>query len=140
MKMTAEEIVKVYKADPRRETMLQLAHENECTMHEIGEFLKNAAAEQKPADDKKPARSPKSRKKSGTKATKKDKEKKVILKVEPAPQQMPENESKKERLPKIIQDILYKRLELIREKRRYLIDSLDEINDEEDEITRFLRG
>lgn len=44
MKMTAEEIVKIYKSDPSKETMQQLAIDNDCTLKDIGEFLKAAAA------------------------------------------------------------------------------------------------
>lgn len=43
MKMTAEEIVKAYNADRSRENMQRIADENGCTLHEIGEFLKDAA-------------------------------------------------------------------------------------------------
>lgn len=142
--MTAEEIVKAYKADPSRENMLQLAHDNECTLHEMGEFLKQAATPEKPAEKKKAGRPPKNKKMTGTEATKKDKEKKVMLKMEPAPEEMREGELKEKEtkniIPPVIQSILFTRLECIREKRRILIESLDAINDEEDEIMKFLRG
>lgn len=43
MKMSAEEIVKAYNADRSRENMQRIADENGCTLHEIGEFLKDSA-------------------------------------------------------------------------------------------------
>lgn len=46
MRMTAEEIVKVYNENPTRETMERIAEKNECSIQEIGEFLKNTAKEQ----------------------------------------------------------------------------------------------
>ena len=54
MKMTAEEIVEMYNKNPTRETMEQIAARNECSIQEIGEFLKNTAKEQE--ERKKPGR------------------------------------------------------------------------------------
>lgn len=68
MKMTAEEILKIYKSDPTKETMKQLALDNECTIADIGLFLKEAADKQKAEADKtetakrKPGRPPKAEK------------------------------------------------------------------------------
>lgn len=59
MKMTAEEILEMYNADRSRETMEIIAAMNDCTIKEVGEFLKKAAKEQ---PKKKPGRKPKSEK------------------------------------------------------------------------------
>lgn len=87
MKETAEQIVKRYKADPSRENMQQIALDNDCTMQEIGEFLKDAATPKK-----KPGR-PKSkeaseRKKIPSEAIKKRKNEKVSNKSDSVERKM----------------------------------------------------
>ena len=47
MKDSIEQIVARYKADPSSENMRQIAIDNGCTMHEIGQMLKDAAAPKK---------------------------------------------------------------------------------------------
>lgn len=148
MKMTAEEILKSYNADPSRENMIQLAHDNECTLQEIGQFLKDAAAENERPEEKPkkkkggwPKGQPRKRKNvTEAEAPKKDNADEVMIKNEEKEEKTGSEEIQKRDIPKVIYDILMARLNLLRDKRRFLIDSLDEINDEEDEITRFLRG
>lgn len=47
MKMTAEEIVEMYDKDRTRDCMQRIADLNDCTIKEVGEFLKNAAQPKK---------------------------------------------------------------------------------------------
>lgn len=117
MKMTAEEIVKIYKSDPSRETMQQLAIDNDCTMREIGEFLKAAAKKteeiqqdaEKPAEEKKGPGRPKKTK-------------------EPKPKELPE----------YVKATLEARLNALNENRQILLTSLERVNREAEEITNFL--
>lgn len=118
MKMTAEEIVKIYKSDPSRETMQQLAIDNDCTMKDIGEFLKAAAtakteeiqqAAEKPAEEKKGPGRPKKTK-------------------EPKPKELPE----------YVRATLEARLKALNENRQILMTSLERVNREAEEITNFL--
>lgn len=118
MKMTAEEIVKIYKSDPSRETMQQLAIDNDCTMKDIGEFLKAAAAAkteeiqqaaEKPAEEKKGPGRPKKTK-------------------EPKPKELPE----------YVRATLEARLNALNENRQILMTSLERVNREAEEITNFL--
>ncbi len=62
MNWTAAEIVEAYQKDPSKANMVRIARENNCTLEEIGNFLKNAAVKRKPGRPKK----------SGSETTKKD--------------------------------------------------------------------
>lgn len=116
MKMTAEEIVKIYKSDPSRETMQQLAIDNDCTIKDIGEFLK-AAATQKPAEA--PERE---KKKAGRPKGSSNKEK----------------SKKPKELPEYVKAALEARLQTLNENRQILLTSLERVNTEAEEITSFL--
>ena len=122
MKMTAEEIVKIYKSDPSKETMQQLAIDNNCTLKDIGEFLKAAAAAkteeiqkaaEKPAEEKKGPGRPKGSA---------NKEKPV----------------KPKELPEYVKANLEARLNSLNDNRQILLTSLERVNREAEEITNFL--
>lgn len=127
MKMTAEEIVKIYKSDPSRETMQQLAIDNDCTMKDIGEFLKAAATAKKTEeimqDAEKPAEAPaEEKKKPGRPKGSANKEKTV----------------KPKELPEYVRATLEARLQSLNENRQILLTSLERVNREAEEITNFL--
>lgn len=135
MKMTAEEIVKIYKADPSRETMLQLARDNECTLKDIGEFLKDAATPKK-----KPGRPRKKPKNEVCDTTKKDKNKKVVLKVDSATQEMRAEETSKKEIPEEIKTILLDRYNILEARAETHMIALRAINEEQKAISSFLWG
>lgn len=85
MKMEADEIVALYKANPTRETMQKIAKANDCTIHEVGEFLRDCA--NKSQEVKKRRGRPKkdkaqSRNSTSTQKTKKDNSEKTEIKNE----------------------------------------------------------
>ena len=127
MKMTAEEIVKIYKSDPSRETMQQLAIDNDCTMKDIGEFLKAAATSKKTEeimqDAVKTAEAPaEEKKKPGRPKGSANREKTV----------------KPKELPEYVRATLEARLNALNENRQILLTSLERVNREAEEITNFL--
>lgn len=79
MKMSAREIFSEYNKDRSRENMQRIADMNGCTLHEVGEFLKNAATPEK----KKPGRP----KKLSSEPTKKDEESNTSNIIEPLPEE-----------------------------------------------------
>lgn len=126
MKMTAEEIVKIYKSDPSKETMQQLAIDNDCTMKDIGEFLKAAATAKKteeimqnPITAEAPAEE---KKKPGRPKGSTNREKTV----------------KPKELPEYVRATLEARLQSLNENRQILLTSLERVNREAEEITNFL--
>lgn len=119
MKMTAEEIVKIYKSDPSKETMQQLAIDNDCTLKDIGEFLKAAATAKKTEEIMQDAEAPAEEKK-GPGRPKKTKE--------PKPKELPE----------YVKATLEARLNALNENRQILLTSLERVNREAEEITNFL--
>ena len=112
MKMTAEEIVKIYKSDPSKETMQQLAIDNDCTLKDIGEFLKEAAA-------------------AKTEKTQQAAEK-------PAEEKKGPGRPKKTKEPEYVKATLEARLKTLNENRQILLTSLERVNREAEEITKFL--
>lgn len=141
MKMTAEEIVKIYKADPSRETMLQLARDNECTLKDIGEFLKDAATpKKKPGRPKGSGRGKKTPKNEVCDTTKKDKNKKVVLKVDSATQEMRAEETSKKEIPEEIKTILLDRYNILEARAETHMIALRAINEEQKAISSFLWG
>lgn len=139
MKMTAEEIVKRYKADPTRETMLQLAHENDCTIKEIGEFLKDAAA-RKLGRPKGSGRGKKKPKNEECETTIKDTNKKVTPKMDSLEEEMRPEETSKNDIPEEIKNILLDRYNLLEGRAEAHMIALREINEEQKAISSFLWG
>lgn len=122
MKMTAEEIVKIYKSDPSKETMQQLAIDNDCTLKDIGEFLKAAAAA-KTEETQQAAEAPaEEKKKPGRPKGSTNREKSV----------------KPKELPEYVRATLEARLNALIENRQILLTSLERVNREAEEITNFL--
>lgn len=147
MKMTAEEIVKSFKEDSSRENMQRLADENECSLHDIGEFLKEEAAKNTPAADKKKAgwpkgkkRGPKPQKVSEKETTLNNTNEKVEIKVESREAEMRDEKEFKKDIPEAVKRILITRLNILNEKQKVHIEALDEISAEREEIARFLWG
>ena len=123
MKMTAEEIVKIYKSDPSKETMQQLAIDNDCTIKDIGEFLKAAAAAKKTEEIMQAAEAPaEEKKKPGRPKGSTNREKSV----------------KPKELPEYVKATLEARLQSLNENRQILLTSLERVNREAEEITNFL--
>ena len=79
MNWTAAEIVEAYQKDPSKANMVRIARENNCTLEEIGNFLKNAAVKRKPGRPKK----------SGSETTKKDENEKTPIKSDSIPVEKP---------------------------------------------------
>lgn len=117
MKMTAEEIVKVYKNNPTGETMKQLAIANNCTIADIGHYLKEEAAKKEVE-----ASSAEEKKKPGRPKGSANKEKTVKPKA----------------LPEYVKATLEARLADLNQNRQILQDSLERVNREAEEITNFL--
>lgn len=123
MKMTAEEIVKIYKSDPSKETMQQLAIDNDCTLKDIGEFLKAAATAKKTEEIMQDAGAPaEEKKKPGRPKGSTNREKSV----------------KPKELPEYVRATLEARLNALIENRQILLTSLERVNREAEEITNFL--
>lgn len=123
MKMTAEEIVKIYKSDPSKETMQQLAIDNDCTLKDIGEFLKAAATAKKTEEIMQDAEAPaEEKKKPGRPKGSTNREKSV----------------KPKELPEYVRATLEARLNALIENRQILLTSLERVNREAEEITNFL--
>lgn len=117
MKMTAEDIVKVYKNNPTKETMEQLALANDCTIADIGHYLKEEAT-------KKEAKTSftEEKKKPGRPKGSANKEKTV----------------KPKELPEYVRATLEARLQSLNENRQILLNSLERVNKEAEELTSFL--
>lgn len=113
MKMTAEEITKAYKSDPTKETMRQLALDNECSIADIGLFLKEAADKQKAET----AKTETAKKKPGRPA----KAEKLL---------------KPKELPEPVRAALESRIAVLDQNKQILLTSLEKVEDE----ARVLRG
>lgn len=140
MKMTAEEIAKRYKEDPSRDNMQQLAKENGCSLQEVGQFLKDAAEKENKRKPGRPKKDPQSGKKPHGGALKIDTEKKLSIKSELDSAKMSAEKEPKKEIPEAVRRTLMNRLELLAEKQRGLIASLEAVNEEREEISRFLWG
>lgn len=130
MKMTAEEIVKAYNSDRSRENMQHIADENGCTIHEIGEFLKNAADN---PQKKRPGR-PKKLKADGTL---KDKTKNVRPKVKPIEEELRPHTYL---IPPVLETLAKEKIEEFRRKADFFKTKAMEAEIEADELQDFLNG
>lgn len=133
MKMTAEEILEAYNRDISHANMQRIADENGCTIKEIGEFLKAAAAE---PQKKKPGR-PKGRKNTQTDATKKDVSKQTCNKVEPLPDEL---RAKKYLIPPVIESISLEKIDEYRRLAKIHLDEAKRLELEANELQDFLNG
>lgn len=130
MKMTAEEIVKLYNANPCHETMEKIAKANECSIHDVGAFLKSVA---ETPEKRKPGRP----KKPSTDSTKKDESEKSEIKNE-------SDEVKKHPhtylIPDQIYDITKTKIEELRRMGRFHADKAEEYFMTANECEDFLNG
>ena len=117
MKMTAEDIVKVYNNNPCRKTMEQLALANNCTIADIGHYLKEEAAKKEAETS-----STEEKKKPGRPKGSANKEKTM----------------KPKELPEYVRATLEARLQSLNENRQILLNSLERVNKEAEELTNFL--
>ena len=137
MKMTAQEILDMYNQNRSRETMEKIAALNDCTIKEVGEFLKNAASQPK----KKPGRPKKDKSEvsnlSSSEDTLKDKAEEESIKVE-----LPSD--KKPRRSYLIPELVVEATkEKIREYKRmaeFHEKKMEEYNLQVGELEDFLRG
>ena len=130
MKMTAEEILAMYNEDRSRENMKKIADLNNCTMHEVGEFLKAAADTPK---KRKPGRP----KKPGSKSTKNNKMDNSRKKVEPLPE---EKRPKTYLIPEIVETMAKEKIEEFRRKAEFFRTKAQEEDLRADELQDFLNG
>lgn len=130
MKMTAEEIVSMYNQDKSRSNMRKIAELNGCTIHEVGEFLKNAASQ---PTKRKPGR-PKS---SSTRKTKKDTKSKTRNKVEPLPDEL---RPKTYIIPPLVESLTKSKIEELRRRSEYFENEAKRLGLEADELQDFLNG
>lgn len=129
MKDSIEQIVAKYKADPSKENLRQIAIDNGCTMHEIGQMLKDAAAPKK--------KSPGRPKKPSSDTTKKNTKEKASIKDDSNEGEM---HAKKYLIPQIIESITKEKIAELLRLQEIHINKAKELELEIDELKDFLSG
>lgn len=128
MKDSIEQIMERYKADPSSENMRQIAIDNGCTMHEIGQMLKAAASKKKsPGRPKKPS-SDTTKKNTKEKASSKD------------GSDEGEMHAKKYLIPQIIESITKEKIDELTRLKEIHEYKAKELELEIDELKDFLSG
>lgn len=127
MNWTAAEIVEAYQKDPSKANMVRIAKENNCTLEEIGNFLKNAAVKRKPGRPKK----------SGSEATKKDENKKTSIKSDSIPVEKP---AQKYLIPEIVVSLTQEHIDRLNREIEFFEEKVADKKLRRDELVDFLKG
>lgn len=130
MKMSAEEIVKAYNEDRSRANMQRIAEKNDCTIHEVGEFLKNAAKTPK-------KRGPGRPKKKKEDASLKDSFENTSRIVEPIEENMRPHTYL---IPPVLETIAKEKIAELRRRSEFFKNKAKESDIEADELQDFLNG
>lgn len=130
MKMSAEEIVRAYNEDRSRANMQRIAEKNDCTIHEVGEFLKNAAKTPK-------KRGPGRPKKKKADDSLKDSFEKTSPIVEPIEENMRPHTYL---IPPLIEQMTNEKIAELRRKSEFFMTKAKEADIEADELQDFLNG
>lgn len=138
MKMSAEEILALYNENRSRETMEVIARANDCTIKDVGEFLK-AAANQEPK--KKPGR-PKKDSTQDRNLTSEEKPKKdTAEKMETKAEILPVNKRHHTYLvPEIVVSMTSEKIKEYRRMAKYHEEKMEEYNLMALECEEFLMG
>lgn len=145
MKWTAEQILEEYNKDRSHQNMKRIADENGVTMKEIGEFLKNEAAKNTPAGQKKKGRpkgtatGKKSQKRSGAENTLNDTKEEKEIKSDSCPRKI-DLGPVKEDIPGPVRKLITDQLNTIEVKMSYHQEALDDLKKEKAELISFLTG
>lgn len=139
MKMSVEEILALYNENRSRETMELIARANDCTIKDVGEFLKAAAANQEPK--KKPGR-PKKDSTQNRNLTSEEKQKKdTAEKVETKTEILPVNKRHHTYLvPEIVVTMTSDKIKEYRRMAKYHEEKMEEYNLMALECEEFLMG
>lgn len=127
MNWTAAEIVEAYQKDPSKANMVRIAKENNCTLEEIGNFLKNAAVKRKPERPKK----------SGSETTKKDENKKTSIKSDSIPVEKP---AQKYLIPEIVVSLTQEHIDRLNREIEFFEEKVADKKLRRDELVDFLKG
>ena len=127
MNWTAAEIVEAYQKDPSKANMVRIAKENNCTLEEIGNFLKNAAVKRKPGRPKK----------SGSETTKKDENKKTSIKSDSIPVEKP---AQKYLIPEIVVSLTQEHIDRLNREIEFFEEKVADKKLRRDELVDFLKG
>ena len=127
MNWTAAEIVESYQKDPSKANMVRIAKENNCTLEEIGNFLKNAAVKRKPGRPKK----------SGSETTKKDENKKTSIKSDSIPVEKP---AQKYLIPEIVVSLTQEHIDRLNREIEFFEEKVADKKLRRDELVDFLKG
>jgi len=137
MKMTAEEILEMYNANRSRETMQKIAELNDCTIKDVGEFLKNAASQPK----RKPGRPKKDKAQepdlTSIEEPKEDKIEKEEIKSETQPVQKPRHSYM---IPEVVVEATREKIAEAKRKAKYYEEKANEYNLIAMECEDFLEG
>ena len=127
MNWTAAEIVEAYQKDPSKANMVRIAKENNCTLEEIGNFLKNAAVKRKPGRPKK----------SGSETTKKDENKNTSIKSDSIPVEKP---AQKYLIPEIVVSLTQEHIDRLNREIEFFEEKVADKKLRRDELVDFLKG
>lgn len=127
MNWTAAEIVEAYQKDPSKANMVRIAKENNCTLEEIGNFLKNAAVKRKPGRPKK----------SGSETTKKDESEKTSIKSDSIPVEKP---AQKYLIPEIVVSLTQEHIDRLNREIEFFEEKVADKKLRRDELVDFLKG
>ena len=127
MNWTAAEIVEAYKKDPSKANMVRIAKENNCTLEEIGQFLKNALVKRKPGRPKK----------SGSETTKKDENEKTSIKSDSIPVEKP---AQKYLIPEIVVSLTQEHIDRLNREIEFFEEKVADKKLRRDELVDFLKG
>ena len=137
MKMTADEIFAMYDKNRSRETMQKIADLNDCTIKEVGEFLKDVANRPK----RKPGRPKKEKAEepilTGIEETKKDKTEESENKVVSEPVK---NSRHSYMIPEVVVEATREKIAEARRKAKYYEEKAEEYNLIVLECEDFLEG
>ena len=138
MKMTAQEILDMYNQNRTRETMEKIAQLNDCTIKEVGEFLKDAAAQ---PPKKKPGRPKKEKPEEGILSSSEealfDTTEKEEIKSEP---QLAKKSRHSYMIPEVVVEATREKIEEARRKAKYYEQKAEEYNLIVMECEDFLEG
>ena len=137
MKMTAEEILEMFNANRSRETMQKIAELNDCTIKEVGEFLKNAASQPK----RKPGRPKKDKAQeldlTGIEEPKENETKEVLIKSGDIPVKKPRHSYM---IPEVVVEATREKIAEAKRKAKYYEEKANEYNLIAMECEDFLEG
>lgn len=127
MNWTAAEIIEAYQKDPSKANMVRIARENNCTLEEIGQFLKNAAVKRKPGRPKK----------SGSETTKEDESEKTSIKSDSIPVEKP---AQKYLIPEIVVSLTQEHIDRLNREIEFFEEKVADKKLRRDELVDFLKG